>query len=107
MLIYVKNNRYKNEYRMKRLLIAGIVLTSFFSCMGKKQYYLSKREKTTQKGYHANTANKIVSENEKNKAVNQKASEKNRQQLNAAATEKAKTTHKTQKHGGEFKFYFH
>ncbi len=92
---------------MKRLLIACIVLTCLFSCAGKKQYYLSKREKSNQKGYHANTANKVVSENEKNRAVNQKASEKNRQQTNAAAAEKAKTTHKTQKHGGEFKFYFH
>gem|GEM_PF-2283664 len=86
------------------------MLTSLFSCMSKKQYYMSKQEKFGQKGYHANTANKVVSKNEKNRSVNQKASEKNRQKTNADAAEKAKTTsqtHKVKKHSGEFKFYFH
>ena len=92
---------------MKRLLIVGILLASLVSCLGKKQYYMSKQEKSNQKGYHANSANKVVSENEKNRSLNQKASEKNRQQTNAAAAEKAKTKGKTKKHGGEFKFYFH
>ena len=66
---------------------------------------MSKQEKSNQKGYHANSANKVVSENEKNRSLNQKASEKNRQKTNATAAEKTKG--KTKKHSGEFKFYFH
>lgn len=92
---------------MKRLLIGSLLLASLASCASKKQYYMSKQEKSNQKGYHANSANKIVNENEKNKAANQKASEKNRQKTNAAAAEKAGTKGKTKKHSGEFKFYFH
>ena len=92
---------------MKRLLICSILLASFASCLGKKQYYMSKQEKSSQKGFHANQANKVVTENEKNKAINQKASEKNRQKTNAAAAEKAKTNGKTKKASGEFNFYFH
>lgn len=68
---------------------------------------MSKQEKAGQKGYHANSANKIVSENEKNRSLNQKASEKNRQKTNEDAAEKAKAKGKTKKHSGEFKFYFH
>jgi len=83
------------------------LLASLASCLGKKQYYMSKQEKSNQKGYHANSANKIVNENEKNKAANQKASEKNRQKTNEAAAEKASEKGKTKKHSGEFKFYFH
>ncbi|ABG58831.1 hypothetical protein CHU_1560 [Cytophaga hutchinsonii ATCC 33406] len=99
----------KTNLCMKRLLIGTLLLTSLFSCSGKKQYYMSKREKTSQKGYHANSANKIVNENEKNKAINQKASEKNRQKTNAAASAAAaeKSKSKTKKHSGEYKFYFH
>ena len=92
---------------MKRLLIVAILLTSLFSCAGKKQYYMSKHEKSGQKGYHANSANKTVTENEKNRSANQKASEKNRQKTNAAAAEKSKTTGKSKKASGEFKFYVH
>jgi hypothetical protein len=92
---------------MKRLLIGTLMLASLLSCLGKKQYYMSKQDKSNQKGFHANQANKIVSENEKNKAVNQKASEKNRQKTNEAAAEKAKTKGKSKKPSGEFKFYFH
>jgi organic hydroperoxide reductase OsmC/OhrA len=92
---------------MKRLLIGTLLLASLASCLGKKQYYMSKQEKSNQKGYHANTANKVVSENEKNRSLNQKASEKNRQKTNEAAAEKAKTTGKAKKASGEFKFYFH
>ena len=76
---------------MKRLLIIGLMLASLVSCLGKKQYYMSKQEKSNQKGYHANNANKIVDKNAKNRSVNQKASEKNRQNTNEAAAEKAKT----------------
>jgi hypothetical protein len=72
---------------MKRLLIGTLMLASLLSCLGKKQYYMSKQDKSNQKGFHANQANKIVSENEKNKAVNQKASEKNRQKTNEDAAE--------------------
>jgi len=92
---------------MKRLLIGSLLLASLFSCLGKKQYYLSKQEKSNQKGYHANSANKVVTENEKNRSLNQKASEKNRQKTNATAAEKAKSKGKTKKASGEFKFYFH
>ena len=92
---------------MKRLLISLIVLTSLFSCLGKKQYYMSKQEKSKQKGFNANQANKIVNENQKNKAANQKSSEKNRQQINKAAEEKNKNSKKSKKPSGEFKFYFH
>lgn len=92
---------------MKRLLIIGVLLASLASCASKKQYYMSKQEHSDQKGYHANTANKVVNQNAKNKAANQKASEKNRQQTNAAAAEKAKTKGKSKKASGEFKFYFH
>lgn len=92
---------------MKRLLIIGLMLASLVSCLGKKQYYMSKQEKSNQKGYHANNANKIVDKNAKNRSVNQKASEKNRQNTNEAAAEKAKTKGKSKRPSGEFQFYFH
>ena len=92
---------------MKRLLIGTLMLASLLSCSGKKQYYMNKKQKSKQEGFHANQANKIVSENEKNKTANQKASEKNRQKTNEAAAEKSKTTGKSNKPSGEFKFYFH
>lgn len=92
---------------MKRLLIGSLMLVTLFSCLGKKQYYMTKQEKHKQKGFHANQANKIVSENEKNKEINKKSAEKNRQKTNADAAEKAKTTGKSKKPSGEFKFYSH
>ena len=92
---------------MKRLLIISLMLASLVSCLGKKQYYMNKQEKYNEKGYHANNANKIVDENAKNRNVNQKASEKNRQKTNEAAAEKAKTKGKSKRPSGEFQFYFH
>ena len=75
--------------------------------MGKKAYHMGNAERTQQKGYHANTANKIITQNQKNKTKNQKNAEKTRQALNKAATEKAAASHKSTKHHGHFQFYVH
>lgn len=92
---------------MKRLLIIGIMSICLFSCIGKKHYQLSAAERKNQKGFHANQAKKIIDKNAKNRSVNQKNAEKNRQKTNAEAAEKAASTKKTVKHSGHFNFYTH
>ena len=91
---------------MKRLFIIYIIFISFTSCVG-SNYHMSKYERSGQKGYHANTANKIVTQNQKNKAANQKSAEKTRQKINEAAATKAAPGKKPLKHSGIYKFYVH
>jgi hypothetical protein len=92
---------------MKSLFVVHVVLLVLLaSCTGGR-YHMSHQERSSQKGYHANTANKIVNENQKNKAANQKASEKNRQKINEAAATKTSSGKKPLKHSGVYKFYVH
>ncbi len=50
-------------------------------------YRLSEYEKGKLRGYHANEANRLIEINKKNKKINQKAAEKQRQEQSARLNE--------------------
>lgn len=81
----------------------GILLAS----CGANKYHMSNSDKTKQRGYHANTAQKVVDKNAKNRHANQKHSEQHRQQLNKESNQQAAVQHKTKKHHGVFGHYAH
>ncbi len=76
-----------------------------------KAYKMNKHEKTAQKGYHSQTAEKIIDENKKHKKSNQKAADKNREktteELSKLNNESATKFKKPKKHHGVFKYYWY
>jgi hypothetical protein len=90
---------------MKKVLFFIVCGGFLAGCTG-SAYHLSDYEKDAQRGFHANQANKIIETNEKNKKVNAKALEKQKQaqndHLNALNKNKPKGGHINDR---TFKFY--
>jgi hypothetical protein len=91
---------------MKKLSSYVILAIVLASC-GANKYHMSKPEKSKQRGYHANTAKKVIDENAKNRHANLKHTEQHRQQLNKQSYQQAAVQHKTKKHHGVFGYYVH
>ncbi|MFN3405636.1 MAG: hypothetical protein ACK40G_16175 [Cytophagaceae bacterium] len=99
---------------LKKISIAGkfllLLMTSgLYSCVT-NFYAMDGAEKEKLKGYHYNTAKKVVDQNEKNKEKNFKAARKAREkevrEIEEANTKISKVK-KNKKPSGEYKFYIH
>ena len=91
---------------MKAIITIGLVI-SVCSCSNwKHAYNLDPHETQKNKGYHAITANRIVTKNAKNRQSNLKAAEKKRvSDSKAQVTLNESRTKKHTKPSGTFKFY--
>ncbi len=91
---------------MKAIVLISLTIIVCSCSNWKHVYNLDPRESQKMKGYHAISANKIISQNQKNRKTNLKAAEKKRA---ADSKEQAilseSRTKKHTKPSGTFKFY--
>jgi len=93
---------------MKTILIIGLTVFVCSCTSWKQAYNLDPHETQRNKGYHAITANKIITQNQKNRKTNLKAAEKKRvEDSKAQAVLNQSRTKKHTKPTGVFMFYLY
>ena len=91
---------------MKAIITISLTILVCSCGNWKHAYTMDAHDKETQKGFHAISANKIISQNQKNRKTNIKAAEKKR--LSDNKSQAALNESRTKKHtkpSGVFKFY--
>jgi predicted SPOUT superfamily RNA methylase MTH1 len=94
--------------KSQNIILISCFALFLYSCAGNSTaYQMDASEKEKQRGYHANEANRIIDTNKQNRKANAKTAEKNRQQTNREAEEKAKLKKKKAAGKSQDKFSFY